>query len=473
MSEMDKAKKIFEEETEDVMETGEIGGSSTVSDPFDNPFDNALSDVDLGGDEDVDPFENADESSESAENNNVVPVPPNPVKPAQTLNDSGNAAKKVIPIEKGNQTVAAGKQVTQTGKAGDSTKNPDSNPLLAAMNAAETKQATQTQAGLIGKPPVFKYANVTEDITDLTQTFEDIRKEKAADFPELEDAKRVTWFMEYGKIREEVKAPSKEVVGKMKNDIEWRKDFMDALKRAKGDVVCYVKPTVTAQKKGEMSGYKGVFTDIESAAASGKAICIVPSDDGNVYEVRNNAIGRFAAKTSGIGVFSRIRAGLKPALPPIPFTMFAEIVGFFRAFMVSDRETEALVNIYWDSEESRHCAHVPRQIVSKTMVETKLIDAGERFIHVMDVHSHNKMAAEFSLTDDADERATRIYVVIGRLDQFFPEVAARISCGGVFVDIEPSLVIEEIDETFPDNWLYQVVKTDSETKINGETGVNA
>lgn len=72
-----------------------------------------------------------------------------------------------------------------------------SNPFEAEIDRVETKAAEETKTGLLNKPPVFKYAGATEDITDLSQTFEAIRKAKAEDFPELEDGKRVSWKMDY------------------------------------------------------------------------------------------------------------------------------------------------------------------------------------------------------------------------------------------------------------------------------------
>ena len=56
-----------------------------------------------------------------------------------------------------------------------------------------------------------------------------------------------------------------------------------------------------------------------------------------------------------------------------------------------------------------------------------------------------------------DERGTRLYLVIGRLDRFFPEISARISCGGSFVPIEPSLVLEGVDSGFPAEWSGKVI----------------
>ena len=80
----------------------------------------------------------------------------------------------------------------------------------------------------------------------------------------------------------------------------------------------------------------------------------------------------------------------------------------------------------------------------------------ERYLHVADIHSHNRMEARFSQLDDANEQATRLYIVLGRLERFYPSICARVSCGGTFLEIDPFSVMESIGEAFPNVWLYRV-----------------
>ena len=80
----------------------------------------------------------------------------------------------------------------------------------------------------------------------------------------------------------------------------------------------------------------------------------------------------------------------------------------------------------------------------------------ERYHHYIDIHSHNIMPARFSAIDDRDEKATRVYAVIGRLDKFMPQISVRISNGGKFLHIDPSLVFEPFGADFPAAWLDQV-----------------
>ena len=62
------------------------------------------------------------------------------------------------------------------------------------------------------------------------------------------------------------------------------------------------------------------------------------------------------------------------------------------------------------------------------------------------------MEAFFSGIDDQDERGTGLYMVLGRLDHFFPEIVTRIACGGSFVEIDPNVVIEGLERPYAPAW---------------------
>lgn len=76
------------------------------------------------------------------------------------------------------------------------------------------------------------------------------------------------------------------------------------------------------------------------------------------------------------------------------------------------------------------------------LLDDEELMTSDRYIHYADLHSHNRMPAVFSKTDDHDERATRVYMVVGRLDRYFPEITVRISNGGRFLEIAPEQVLE-------------------------------
>lgn len=340
---------------------------------------------------------------------------------------------------------------------------PDFNPLATAVNKAEEQNVKAGAASILAKPPVFTYGSATEDITDKMLTFEQLRIDKATDFPELEDGKKVTWTMEYGTITKQVPKPKETVIHKLKEEMETSKEFLEQLKKLKDKpkaLICKVKPRIIAQSKGKVAAYKGVFTSLEEAEQSDKAIKLVPSSDGKVYEIRCTEAGQFIVPVTDVPELSEVSAGFFPALPPVPYSLLCQVIGFFRHFMENGQELEAMVHLYWDKLREEYHIAVPRQQVTKAHIDAMIpienVLDEERYLCFADIHSHNSMPAKFSDTDDRDECATRVYLVIGRLQQYFPEISVRISCGGRFWPIALSSIVEGIPSDFPTHWAEHV-----------------
>ena len=385
-----------------------------------------------------------DAQTESAEVKSKTPAPTITDKPEET-----HANEETTTVS---QPAADAKaEAAESDVASD--KSEEQDPFEAALAQANQKQAEKDKSGLVLKLPIFSYANAKEEIVDTSKTFDELRNEKAEDFPELDDATAVSWKMTYGTITKQVSTPKKTTIASLKKQIEESKEFMDCLKKAKGEVECKVIPSVTAKKKGIVASYKGVANSLEEAVSSGKQIVFVPSSDGKIYEVRNNQIGIFIAEADSVSLFTKVRAGFIPALPKIPYSILSEIIAFFKTFVTEKSENEAMANIYWSFEEEKYRVHVPKQTVTKASVDTNLPDIDEeKFLLVMEVHSHNTMGAVFSRTDDKDEIATRLYTVIGRLDKVFPDMTTRISVGGKHLVIDPAIVFDGIGGEFPEKW---------------------
>lgn len=321
-------------------------------------------------------------------------------------------------------------------------------------------------AKLAGKRPVFEYGSITDEIEDPDLTFEQLRVKMSADCPELEARSHVSWTMSYAGITERVSSADAGIY-ETKAKIEKSKKFKEALKKLKPkdkEPVCAIKPTVTAQKKGVLPfpPYKGLFGSMDQAEQSDKAIAYIPARDGKVYEMRRNEIGTFTAPSLHIAELEDIRAGFQMSLPRLPAALLTQIIAFFRRVCVDyGRDMEALVNVLWDREKGEYVLHVPPQRINKASVETDLSAQPDpsRYLHVMDVHSHNTMAARFSRTDDLDEQATRLYMVIGRLDRYYPDIRCRFACGGRHVEIPAEQVCERTDVPFAPEWLEAVRET--------------
>lgn len=311
--------------------------------------------------------------------------------------------------------------------------------------------------------PVFDYASIQDEIKDADMTFEQLRVKMSADCPELEARAHVSWSLSYAGFSERITDVNSTIYD-AKSKLEQSKKFKDALKKRKPAdklPVCSVKPTVTAQKKGILPfpAYKAVCESVDAAEKANAPICYIPSQNGQIYEMRRNEIGTFIAPSSKIVELDMVRAGFQMNLPRLPAAKLAEIISFFRRVCVAyDCCMEALVNVYWDRVEQEYILHVPAQQTTAVSVETDLSDRPDesRYYLVMEVHSHNMMAARFSKTDDADEQATRLYMVIGRLDRFYPEIRCRFACGGQHIEISAEQVCERTDVPFSTAWLTAV-----------------
>ena len=326
------------------------------------------------------------------------------------------------------------------------------------MQNLEVQGEKRMLEALAAKPAIFSYAKVKENIEDRDSTFEDLRQKYEADFPELSDPKTISWTVNYGKTTKSVSNPGSDKVYDIKAEIENSKAFKEALKKAKTDAEknpeCIVKLFKKAQTKGEaLSGIKELCLTKAEVAQTNKPIVLLPSKDGRVYEQRRNEIGCFTAPAENVREFEDIRAEFKMALPKIPAHIFSKVMGFFKS--ISDElHYEVLVHILYDTQEKEYIIKVPKQRISHAAVNSEADEPyPERYIHVMDFHSHNTMPAVFSETDNNDEKETRLYAVAGRFDRTFPEITVRAGCAGKFIYLPPEDVFEgNFFGNFPKEW---------------------
>lgn len=82
---------------------------------------------------------------------------------------------------------------------------------------------------------------------------------------------------------------------------------------------------------------------------------------------------------------------------------------------------------------------MPEQISSPTAL--RFADDGRA---VIDLHSHNRMDAFFSDTDDRDEQGFRFYAVIGRINTPQPEIRVRVGVYGHHLDVPATTVFDDL-----------------------------
>lgn len=116
--------------------------------------------------------------------------------------------------------------------------------VIDLFGAVAEDSADALLAKLAGKPPVFEYGSIKDEIQDPTLTFEQLRVKMAADCPELEARAHVSWTVSYAGITERV-SDAENSIFEVKAKIEKSKKFKEAIKRLKPkdkEPVCAVKP---------------------------------------------------------------------------------------------------------------------------------------------------------------------------------------------------------------------------------------
>ena len=348
-------------------------------------------------------------------------------------------------------------------KSEDTQNEADDDSFAKALRSATQSSEERLIEELAVKPPIFSYSGAKVDITENSWSFEDLRKHYETDYPELSEAKKVSWNVSYGGNYKTITNPNTEKIFETKAELEKTKKFVENLKKAKTEKdkkpECLVTPRVTAQSKGEgaFPPHKGVYRNLEEALQNPKPIMIIPSQDGKVYEIRNNEIGTFITPAASPPELSQIVSGFMPGLPRIPLSTLFVIMSFFKDFAM--KKLEVMVQVLYDTDQEKYVVSVPKQTVSQAHISIDLHDCDlNNCIHVMDVHSHHQMEAKFSQTDDNDERATRLYAVVGRMDKFFPDITLRISNGGKYLEIPSAVMFESLYDltSFPTEWRENV-----------------
>lgn len=132
-------------------------------------------------------------------------------------------------------------------------------------------------------------------------------------------------------------------------------------------------------------------------------------------------------------------------LPRIPGHLLREALADAR----QNIDLEFMYQFRFDATTHRWTVTRPEQDQSRAHVGYSFDPAGI----VVDLHSHNRMPAFFSPTDDRDELGGRFYAVMGHLEQEPPELILRLGFYGHWLYNVPALAIFEDIEPFEEIYL--------------------
>ncbi len=153
---------------------------------------------------------------------------------------------------------------------------------------------------------------------------------------------------------------------------------------------------------------------------------------GDIEEVRTTQAGRFVLpletaldRAQHVRVFGQYIP--KVALPSVSF--LKEIVDRF----VAEPDTEHVAYLVWDTDHYE-VVWPTQKANAVSVVASGMMETETRFIW-MQIHSHGRLDAFWSGTDDADEVRTGLYGVVGRVQDGIPSAKFRMSVGGRFMDL--------------------------------------
>lgn len=141
----------------------------------------------------------------------------------------------------------------------------------------------------------------------------------------------------------------------------------------------------------------------------------------------------------------------------IPFSLLKDFISLSKQY--SERfGVELHADIYINVKTMEFFMDIPQQIVSRYLVQPveEAYSIAERlmdipFKKVMEIHSHHTMGATPSSIDDESEKCPGIlYAIVGRVDNFFPELTLRIfdPASERHIKINPCLIFESpFDDT--------------------------
>jgi len=190
-----------------------------------------------------------------------------------------------------------------------------------------------------------------------------------------------------------------------------------------------------------------------------------------IWQKRKEPIGNFTIQTHkldgrSMGLTQDCAFEFEFTLPKIPITILRNIHKLY--VDVSKKfKSEVYVSLYWDKIKEDYFIHVPKQEVSGAQVnfenEPEMLNNPDIVI-VMDSHSHVNMSAFWSAQDIADQKASRLFSVLGKVDSPNPEILLtagsnqqekKLDVGDVF-DFECEGLHEDSDYTISDDLILNI-----------------
>jgi len=140
-----------------------------------------------------------------------------------------------------------------------------------------------------------------------------------------------------------------------------------------------------------------------------------------IYGVHENKLAKFTFKLGAAELpelNTVVSEGVELKIPKIPYEMYDQLVEFYK-HVYDEHKSEVYAVIYYCPEEDRFFFVVPKQEVSGASVKwdpNDMNEYNEKYIKVLETHSHNNMNGSFSGIDDTNHQEFGVlHMVIGTI----------------------------------------------------------
>jgi hypothetical protein len=186
----------------------------------------------------------------------------------------------------------------------------------------------------------------------------------------------------------------------------------------------------------------GVYLSVEDAVENKRRNMYIPGADGQVYHLHENDLLAICTKADKVPSVPVLQEGIRLKLPrKIEWSLMERFIAIAR-YYAFQHTVEFHSEIYWNPNLGEYRMVIPNQKVSMSYVEPQSHFVGEDWIKVVEVHSHHYWEATPSSTDNQNERQTILYVIVGKLQEFFPQITVRTFFNDKHYPINPWEVFE-------------------------------
>lgn len=122
----------------------------------------------------------------------------------------------------------------------------------------------------------------------------------------------------------------------------------------------------------------------------------------------------------------------------IPLQIYDDIIDLFRQTPCKERAVQVFLK-----SDGTFFLYDPVQTATESSVEiVRNKNMEDQYTFVLDVHSHGKYSAFFSSTDNQDEKGTRLYMVVGNLNENVHSIVLRAGMNGRYCDLKMNEIFE-------------------------------